>query len=114
MGIRELIFETAAELKLPVPEETLKWGEPAYRVKGGSTLRFAWKTKQPDVVSVFFNCQTPLIETFRELYREQFIYDGKRAIHLPIANDYSEAALRHCISLTLRYHSVKHLPLMGA
>lgn len=114
MTVRKLVFEVVRENGLVAPQETLKWGEPAYLVKGGSTLRIAWKPSNPDRCSLYFNCQTPLLETFREIYPDVFNYDGKRAIHIGIGDDYSEAALRHCIGLTLMYHKLKHLPLLGA
>ncbi len=114
MAFRKLVFEVVKENELATPEETLKWGEPAYLVKGGSTLRMAWKQSNPDSCSLYFNCQTTLLETFKEIYPDVFHYDGKRAIHINITDDYSEAALRHCIGLTLMYHKLKHLPLLGA
>ncbi|MGV0035066.1 MAG: DUF1801 domain-containing protein [Candidatus Azotimanducaceae bacterium WSBS_2022_MAG_OTU7] len=111
---RKLVFEVVRENGLATPEETLKWGEPAYLVKGGSTLRMAWKPSNPDRCSLYFNCQTTLLETFREIYPDVFHYDGKRAIHISIKEDHSAPALRHCIALTLMYHKLKHLPLLGA
>ncbi len=112
--VRELILSTADELGINKVEETLKWGEPSYLVKGGSTLRIAWKEKSPDQVSMYFHCQTRLVETFREIHPGTFEYDGKRAIHLPLGKKYSKAALRQCIQMALTYHKVKHLPLLGA
>ena len=114
MAFRKPVFEVIRENELPTPLETLQWGEPGYLVKGGSTLRMAWKPSNPESCSLYFNCQTRLLETFREIYPDVFHYDGKRAIHIGIKDDYSEAALRHCIGLTLMYHKLKHQPLLGA
>ena len=112
--IRQLIFEAAEENNLGCVEETLKWGEPSYLVKGGSAIRIDWKSKAPDVVKVFFHCQTTLVETFKEIYRSDFKYEGQRAIVIPISAKIKKRPLRHCIELALRYHTVKHLPLLGA
>jgi hypothetical protein len=112
--LRKLILDTALEQGIDQVEETLKWGEPSYLTKTGSTLRVAWKPSDPDGYAIFFNCQTRLLETFRELYPDEFSYDGKRAIRFKIDEPVSDGPLRHCIALSLTYHQVKHLPLLGA
>lgn len=111
---RDIIFDVAGELNLGPVEETLKWSEPAYLVKTGSTIRMAWKGKSPEQISIYFHCQTQLLETFRELYPDALDYDGKRAIHLPIAKQIDVAKLQHCLTLALTYQKIKHLPLLGA
>lgn len=113
-AVRGLIFLVAKENNLGLVEETLKWGEASYFVKGGSPIRMDWKPKDPDVIKVFFHCQTRLVETFREIYREEFEYEGKRAIVIPLGASIKETPLRHCLHMALRYHSLKHLPLLGA
>ena len=94
-------------------EETLKWGEPAYCSANGSTVRIDWKSKYPDQCFVYFHCKTRLIDTFREIYGDLFNYEGNRAIVLKLDEDIPLEALEHCISLSLRYHKIKHLPLLG-
>ena len=111
--IRKLLLSITEELGVDV-EETLKWGEPSYLVKGGSTVRLGYKAARPDVCTVFVHCQTRLIETFREIYPDVFEYEGKRAVHLPLSGRLNKAALRHCLTLAMTYHKVKHLPLLGA
>lgn len=113
-SVRRLILETAAENELGAVEETLKWGEASYLVKGGTTVRVDWKPKDPESIKVFFHCQTRLIETFKEIYRDEFEYEGKRAIVISLNTDIEQVPLDHCISLALKYHSLKHLPLLGA
>ncbi len=47
--LRELVYQVVAELESPIQlEETLKWGEPSYLTKYGSTVRMDWKAKTPD------------------------------------------------------------------
>ena len=58
---RALIFDTADEQNLGDVQETLKWGEPSYLVKSGSTVRMDWKPKFPDQYFIFFNCNTNLL-----------------------------------------------------
>ena len=47
--LRELVLETAEETEgIKVIEETLKWNEPSFLTKNGSTLRMDWKAKTPN------------------------------------------------------------------
>lgn len=111
--VRDLIYQVALENSLGDVEETLKWGEPAYLVKGGSTLRVDWKAKSPDSLYLFFNCNTILVETFREVFFDVFEFEGKRAIKLDLNKALPDEELLECIVATLRYHKLKHLPLLG-
>ena len=111
--VRQLILTIAAEDALGEVEEELKWGEASYLVKGGTAIRIDWKAKDPDAIKVFFHCQTRLIETFKEIYRSEFEYEGKRAIVIPLGMNIEQSPLGHCIELALRYHRLKHLPLLG-
>jgi len=113
-NIRRLVFSVAEENGLGMVEETLKWGEPSYLVTGGSTIRMDWKANDPGVIKVYFHCQTSLIETFKEIYRDEFVYEGKRAIVIPLSASNWSRPLRHCLQMALQYHSLKHLPLLGA
>jgi hypothetical protein len=111
--IRAAIFEVAQSESLGNIEETLKWGEPSYLVKGGSTLRINWKSKFPDQLSVYFNCKTTLVETFREIFGNIFTYEGNREIVFLLSEEVPMSELKICISLSLRYHKIKNLPLLG-
>lgn len=95
-------------------EECLKWGEPSYICRYGSTIRIDWKSKKPEFLNTYFNCKTKLIETFREVYSENLIFEGNRAILIPVDKNLPEAVLTHCFSMAIRYHKIKHLPLLGA
>ena len=112
--VRRLIFAVAEENALDTVEESLKWGEASYQVKGGSAIRIDWKPKDPDVIKVYVHCQTSLVETFREIYRQEFDYEGKRAIVLPLTAAVNGGPLKPCLQLALKYQSLKHLPLLGA
>lgn len=113
--LRDLVIQTANELEgLEMLEETLKWGEPSYITKNGSTLRMDWKESKPDEYAMYFHCQTKLIDTFKELYRDQFKFEGNRAIVFSCNEYVAENELKHCISIALNYHKLKHLPLLGA
>lgn len=114
MFVRQLIFDTAAELDpARILEETLKWGEPSYLTKKGSTIRLGWKASSPNQYALFFHCKTKLVDTFKELYGDELNFDGNRAIVLWVVDDVPIEKIKHCISLTLTYHLRKHLPLLG-
>lgn len=112
--LRNLVFQIASELELGEVEETLKWGEPSYSVKTGSPLRMDWKLKSPNNYYLFFNCQTKLVDTFRELYREELVFQGNRAIVLSLSEPIPERAIKSCLELALTYQQRKNLPLLGA
>lgn len=113
-AIRQLIFNISKDEGLGRIDETLKWGEPAYLCASGSTVRISWKPANPERVSLYFNCQTKLMSTFREIFPEAFEFHGNREIRLPLSGSVPEEELRLCLSMALRYHRIKHLPLLGA
>ncbi len=112
--IRNLIFDVAQQQGIEALEETLKWGEPSYIAKTGSTIRFDYKTSNPGQVCLYFNCQTTLIETFKEIYQDTFLYAGNRAIILKTDQKLPTKELSHCFAMALRYKQLKHLDLLGA
>jgi hypothetical protein len=54
---------------------------------------------------MFVNCQTNLVETFRQLY-PALDYEGQRAVVLR-SGLADVDALRHCVGLALTYHARK-------
>jgi len=112
--LRQLVLDTAAETEaVGKLEETLKWGEPSYLAKGGSTIRMAWKSTRPQQYAMYFHCKTRLIDTFKELYGDTFQYEGNRAIVFNEPDRLPLDELKHCIVLSLTYHHRKHLPMLG-
>jgi hypothetical protein len=112
--LRKLVFETAEETEeIQRMEETLKWGEPSYLTKYGSTLRMDWKEKAPDQYAIYFKCTSKLVPAFREIYPETFTYEGNRAIVFSLDEKIPKKELKHCIRVAMTYHKVKHLSLLG-
>lgn len=113
--LRQLVVETAEEAEgITILEETLKWGEPSFVTKNGSTLRMDWKPKMPDQYAMYFQCSSRLVETFRRVYDHKFEYEGNRAIVFHInQKEIPEIELKECIKATLTYHKVKHLITLG-
>lgn len=53
---------------------------------------------------MYFHCRSGLIDAFRELYPNRFVFEGKRAIIFAAANRVPVHALRHRIGLALTHH----------
>ncbi len=114
MTLRRIVLDTAkATDGVKEIEETLKWGEPSYVAKGGSTIRIDWKNKKPNQYAMYFNCKTLLVETFKMVYEDKLKFEGKRAIVFNLEDKIPIEELKHCIALSLTYHSIKHLPMLG-
>ncbi len=114
MFLRQLILDTALENEhIGVLEETLKWGEPSYLTRTGSTIRMGWKPSRPDQYALYFHCKTKLIDTFKVLYGDKLKFEGNRAIVFQQSEDIPVDEVKHCIFLSLTYHDRKHLPMLG-
>ena len=114
ISVRALVVKNAAQVGGMVAiTETLKWGEPSYLVKSGSTVRIAWTEKHPQQFSLYFNCNSKLVETFRSLYSHELRFDKNRAINLALDEPIPADAIRHCVLLAMKYHKLKHLSLLG-
>ena len=113
--LRQLVFDTASEIEgLGDIEETTKWGEPSYVAKGGSTVRMDWKNSKPSQYALYFHCKTKLVDTFKELYRDKLKFEGNRAVVFDVNDELPIEELKHCIAISLTYHSRKNLPMLGA
>ncbi len=106
--LRKFIFEVANKTKtVGELEETLKWGQPSYltsQTKAGTTIRIDKVKSGKYDYAMYFNCQTTLIDTFREMFRDEFEYEGNRAILFKTKDKISTEKLKLCISMALTYH----------
>ena len=108
LRLREVIIETAAVTAgVGALQETLKWGQVSYLTPesgSGTTVRID-VDKASGQPAIYVNCQTNLVEGYREVYPEAFAYQGTRAVVIGEKPD--EAALRHVIAQALTYHARK-------
>lgn len=112
--LRDWIFEVAAESDtVSSLEETLKWGEPSYLVKGGSTIRMDWKPKSPDQYAIYFKCTSKLVPAFRKTFGDVFKFEKNRAIIFKLNDVVPENELKQCIYAALHYHSLKKIDDLG-
>lgn len=107
--LRSMIIETAGEIDtVNEIEETLKWEEPSYLVKNGSTIRIDWKSKTPDQYTMYFKCTSKLLPAFKKAYGDVFKYESNRAIIFDLNEKIPEKELKECIGLALKYHHIKN------
>ena len=79
LALRKLVIDTASETDgITKLEETLKWGEPSYLTKNGSTIRMDWKSKTPDQFALYFKCSSRLVETFKKIFNNHFEFSLKK------------------------------------
>lgn len=110
--LRQLIFNVAKKNDINDLEETLKWNEPSYKSKEGSAIRINSKKSDIESYSMYFNCKTKLIETFRELFSDKFTFIGNREIIFQKNETIDKDALKYCILLALTYNKRKHLYML--
>lgn len=114
LALRKLIIETATGIDgIEELEETLKWGEPGYLTKNGSTIRMDWKSKSPNQYAMYFKCTSRLVDTFKLMFNDTFDFEGKRAIVFQLEDEVPDKELKYCIKAALTYHKVKHMPTLG-
>lgn len=111
--LRSLVLEAATEIGIAKLEETLKWGEPSYLTKKGSTIRMDWKEKTPYQYAMYFKCTSKLVPTFKTLFGGTFKYENNRAILFKFDDEIPVEEFKTCIRLALTYHSVKDKPQLG-
>lgn len=108
MELRQLIFGVASKIQsVGEIEETLKWGEPSYlthQSKSGSTIRIHWRPSMGDEIGMYVNCKTDLIARFKQLYPNDFRYEGTRCLLINIRDSIPKKQLAGCISMALTYH----------
>lgn len=114
LTLRKLFIETAKEIdEITELEETLKWGEPSFVTKIGSTVRMDWKPKSPNNYAIYFQCTSRLVETFKIIFKNTFQFEGNRAIVFGLKDKIPVEELKCCIKAAMCYHKVKHLPTLG-
>lgn len=106
LAVRSLIFETAETTPdAGALEETLKWGQPAYltpETKSGSTIRLG--IPKQGGFAIYTHCRTTLLSDFRNIFPDDFVYEGNRAIHFKYIEEQSLEKLRLLIHSALTYH----------
>lgn len=107
LALRGSILEIGAAMDGGrLPEESLKWGQPAYRraVRSeGTTIRIDALRDPPDGYGLFLHCQTTLVEDLRALYPKSFAFRGNRALVMRAGEPVDQGALGHAIEMAFTY-----------
>lgn len=84
-------------------EEALRWGQPAYLTKKGTTIRLGvTKAGHP---SVFTHCQSSVMSDVQAVAAEGVIWDGNRGVSWPVDAPFPEPILQLLINRALTYHA---------
>ncbi len=100
LAVRDLILNEAGDV--PV-EEALRWGQPAYLTKKGTTIRLG--VSKAGLPSVFTHCQSSVMSDVQAVAGEGLIWDGNRGVSWRVEDDLPEAVLRILARRALRYHA---------
>jgi Domain of unknown function (DU1801) len=107
LEVRACIFDIAkANPKIGKIHETLKWGEPAYSTndtKSGSTIRLNKKKGAANKLALYFICKTTLVDEFKMIFGDTFIYEGNRALILDADSELPKDAIKTCLEIALTY-----------
>ena len=108
LAVRHLILQVAAKMpEVGEIEETLRWQQPSFLTShsgSGSTIRIDAVRGSNESYAIYFNCNTTLVDDFKQLYPKHFKFEGNRALIFNVADKLPMNELRHCISLALTYH----------
>ena len=111
--LRALILTLAKENSLGQIEEALKWSQPAFLSRFGSTIRVHWHVDNPTRMELLFNCKTVLVETFKELFGDELKFGGNRIVYVDVSAPIPPE-IETCLLMALNYHRLKKRPLLGA
>ncbi len=103
-SVRSIFVQTAKDIGVNSLEESLKWGEPAWRPKkGGITLRVAWSTNAPEELGVFVDCKSDLCARMQSDFPRSFRYIAPRVMYIALDETIPEDALTHLAKLAFQY-----------
>ena len=102
LALRQLIFDTAESIENLGPvTECLRWGQPSYVTKIGSTLRVG--LPKTGGFALFAHCQSSIIADFADLFGADFTIEGNRAVVFNSIADIQPEKLRLMIEHGLTY-----------
>ena len=88
-------------------QESLKWGQPAWRPKtGGTTLRMGWDARRANCLTFYATCSTDLILRLKMRHPNAFDYAPPRAAHHDLAHPLPRGALRDLAEMAFHYKRV--------
>ncbi|WP_299768522.1 hypothetical protein [uncultured Tateyamaria sp.] len=110
LRLRSIVHDVATSADIGPLDESLKWGQPAWRPKRprvGSTLRVDWSPTTPNRLMAFVDCKTDLAAQMDNRFPQQFHNDGRRALGFDLDAPLDEDAVWQLAHITLTYHRAK-------
>lgn len=104
--MREEVLAAGEAVNVGGLEESLKWGEPAWRptrARTGTTVRIG-PSKDKTGTAMLVHCQTRLADEFRAAYPDQLEIVGNRAVRFALSGPLPKAIIRHCAAMAFTYH----------
>ena len=99
--IRRIILDAADT----PPDESLKWGQPAWRAARGTTLRCNWSADRAQVITLYVICTSDMAARVKELYPDAFTFEGSRGFAMPLSAPLPRTAISHLARMAHRYHA---------
>lgn len=107
LRIRPILYEAAEVGGFGPLEESLKWGEPAWRPvkpRTGSTLRIAWPPNSPNELGLFVNCKTKISGIVTDVYPNSFRHIAPRALFVNCDKPLPTDAIAYLATVTFGWH----------
>ncbi len=106
-ALRSFIIDIAETSKeIGQFEESLKWGQISFATrnpKTGAPIRIDGDS-EVGTYSIYVPCSTSIIEDFRNIHPDMFLYHGNREIRLDLTKPLPEAALTIFIKSALCFY----------
>ncbi len=97
LAVRKMILSAGVEV-----EEALRWGQPAYLAKKGTTIRLG--LTKAGLPSVFTHCQSSVMGDVQAVVGGGLNWDGNRGLSWS-QGDLPDEVLRLIIQRALSYHA---------
>ncbi len=110
LATRAILLDVADSAEVGALEESLKWGQPAWRprkARTGATLRLNWTADRPDKLMAFVDCKTDLASQMSTRFPGQYHNDGRRALGFDLDRPLPGDAVAQLAYLTFTYHRAK-------
>jgi len=102
LALRRLIFDCAAGMpEVGGVEEALRWGQPAYLTRKGSTLRLG---ATAEGFALYAHCRTDIVSAFAGAFPGMDRIEGNRAVHFRDVGEIDPARHGQMVRHALGYH----------
>ena len=102
LQLRSLIYSNVSEIpEAGAVTETLKWGQPSYSVPTGTPIRLGLTSS--GTPALFVHCQTSVVSDARPVFDGDVVFEGNRAVLVPVDQAFPEEVIGQIIHAALTY-----------